>query len=305
MFLKELRRPMPYGIIVPPRPSGEDGSPMEIKKVETDKKRYLDLLLLADEQEDMVDRYLECGIMYVLEDDGVKAECVVTDEGDGVLELKNLAVTPAFQGRGYGKAMVDFLIRDSKDGFRKGLQNILQDIVKKHKRIIFNGDGYKDDWTKEAARRGLLNLRHTPEALKPFIKKENIAIFERYGVFNSKTRVLEYASGGHPPAILIDSSGVKKLKTDGMVVGGFPGTEYKKASATVESGAKFFVFSDGVYEVEYADGSGMMSVDDFAEELKSDSGCQRKVEQMMRFSQSAQNRELFDDDFSLCEIIFR
>ena len=73
----------------------------------------------------------------------------------------------------------------------------------------------------------------------------------------------------------------------------------------MQKGAKFFVFSDGVYEVEYADGKGMMSFDDFAEELKSDSGCQRKVEQMMRFSQSAQNRELFDDDFSLCEVIFR
>ena len=84
---------------------------MEIRKVETDKKRYLDLLLLADEQEDMVDRYLERGTMYVLEDNGVKAECVVTDEGGGVLELKNLAVAPAFQGRGYGKAMVDFLVR--------------------------------------------------------------------------------------------------------------------------------------------------------------------------------------------------
>ena len=84
---------------------------MEIRKVETDKKQYLSLLLLADEQEDMVDRYLERGIMYVLEDDGVKAECVVTDEGDGVLELKNLAVEPAAQGRGYGKAMVDFLVR--------------------------------------------------------------------------------------------------------------------------------------------------------------------------------------------------
>ena len=84
---------------------------MEIRKVETDKKRYLDLLLLADEQEDMVDRYLERGTMYVLENDGVKAECVVTNEGDGVLELKNLAVEPAFQGRGYGKALVDFLVR--------------------------------------------------------------------------------------------------------------------------------------------------------------------------------------------------
>lgn len=87
---------------------------MEIKKVETDKKRYLDLLLLADEQEDMVDRYLERGTMYVLEYGGVRAECVVTDEGDSVLELKNIAVAPAFQGRGYGKAMVDFLVRTYK-----------------------------------------------------------------------------------------------------------------------------------------------------------------------------------------------
>ena len=84
---------------------------MEIRKVETDKKRYLDLLLLADEQEDMVDRYLERGTMYVLEDGGVKAECVVTDEGDGILELKNIAVAPDFQGRGYGKAMVAFLVQ--------------------------------------------------------------------------------------------------------------------------------------------------------------------------------------------------
>ena len=91
---------------------------MEIRKVETDKKRYLDLLLLADEQEDMVDRYLERGTMYVLEDDGVKAECVVTDEGNGVLELKNLAVEHAFQGRGYGKAMVDFLVRTYRDSMR-------------------------------------------------------------------------------------------------------------------------------------------------------------------------------------------
>ena len=84
---------------------------MEIREIKTDKKRYLDLLLLADEQEEMIDRYLERGTMYVLEDDGVKAECVVTDEGSGILELKNLAVEPDCQGRGYGKALVDFLIQ--------------------------------------------------------------------------------------------------------------------------------------------------------------------------------------------------
>lgn len=59
----------------------------------------------------MIDRYLERGTMYVLEEGGVKAECVVTDEGDCILELKNIAVKPDFQGKGYGKALVDFLIQ--------------------------------------------------------------------------------------------------------------------------------------------------------------------------------------------------
>ena len=91
---------------------------MEIRKIETDKKQYLDLLLLADEQEDMIDRYLERGTMYVLEDGGVKAQCVVTDEGGNVLELKNIAVEPNWQDRGYGKAMVDFLVQTYKEQYR-------------------------------------------------------------------------------------------------------------------------------------------------------------------------------------------
>lgn len=90
---------------------------MEIRNVEKDKKRYLELLLLADEQEDMIDRYLERGTMYVLEDGGVRAECVVTDEGDGILELKNIAVEPDAQGRGYGKALIDFLIQTYKEQY--------------------------------------------------------------------------------------------------------------------------------------------------------------------------------------------
>ena len=59
---------------------------MKIKEIKENKKQFLPLLLLADEQEDMIDRYLNRGTMYVLDDDGVKCECVVTDEGNGVLE---------------------------------------------------------------------------------------------------------------------------------------------------------------------------------------------------------------------------
>ena len=81
----------------------------KIREIKENKKQYLDLLLLADEQENMIDRYLGRGIMYVLDDNGIKAECVVTDEGDGILEIKNLAVTPDSQRRGYGRRMIRFL----------------------------------------------------------------------------------------------------------------------------------------------------------------------------------------------------
>lgn len=85
---------------------------MQIVRIEENKKRYLDLLLLADEQESMIDRYLERGDMYAgLIDEGAVCVCVVTDEGDGVLEIKNLAVAPDRQGRGYGRAMIDFVSR--------------------------------------------------------------------------------------------------------------------------------------------------------------------------------------------------
>ena len=82
---------------------------MKIYEVKSDKKKYIDLLLLADEQENMVDRYLERGTMYVLDDNGIKAECVVTEEPSGVLEIKNIATKPTHQGKGYGKMLIDFI----------------------------------------------------------------------------------------------------------------------------------------------------------------------------------------------------
>ncbi len=88
---------------------------MRIVEINKNKKEYLNLLLLADEQEDMIDRYLERGTMYVLDDNGVKCECVITDEGNGVLEIKNIATVPEFQGKGYAKALVDFLVKKYAD----------------------------------------------------------------------------------------------------------------------------------------------------------------------------------------------
>lgn len=91
---------------------------MKIKEIKNDKKRYSALLLLADEQEDMIDKYLERGTMLVLDDDGVKAECVLTDEGNGVLEIKNIATIPECHRLGYGRKLIEYVETTYKSKYR-------------------------------------------------------------------------------------------------------------------------------------------------------------------------------------------
>lgn len=90
---------------------------MEIIEIIDNKKVYIELLLLADEQEDMIARYLDKDKMYVLDDNGIKCQCVVTNEGNGVLEIKNIATVPEYQGKGYAKAMIDFIIAKYREDY--------------------------------------------------------------------------------------------------------------------------------------------------------------------------------------------
>ena len=90
---------------------------MKIIEVKENKKQYLDLLLLADEQEDMVDRYLDSGKMYVLDDNGVKCECVITDEKNDILEIKNIATVPEYQGKGYARALIEFIVNNYREQY--------------------------------------------------------------------------------------------------------------------------------------------------------------------------------------------
>ena len=84
---------------------------MIFELVPNNKKKYLDFLLLADEQEDMIDRYLDRGEMLLLRDGQVRTVCVVTKEDENVYEIKNLATAPASQRQGYGRAMIEFISR--------------------------------------------------------------------------------------------------------------------------------------------------------------------------------------------------
>ena len=90
---------------------------LNIQKIDQNKKQFLPLLLLADEQEDMIDRYLDKGVLYVLDDDGIKSECVVTDEDGGIIEIKNIATWPEYQRKGYGKTLIDYIVMKYKDKY--------------------------------------------------------------------------------------------------------------------------------------------------------------------------------------------
>ena len=78
---------------------------MYIEIIKENKKAFLNLLLLADEQEDMIDRYLTGGEMFALNDDGVKSLCVVTRD-ENSFEIKNIATYPEYQKRGYASALI-------------------------------------------------------------------------------------------------------------------------------------------------------------------------------------------------------
>ncbi len=83
---------------------------MEITKIEDNNKiNYMDLLLLADEDVKMIEEYLYRGEMFALYDDDLKSVCVVTQEGDDVCELKNIATYEKWHGKGYGSKLLNHI----------------------------------------------------------------------------------------------------------------------------------------------------------------------------------------------------
>jgi GNAT superfamily N-acetyltransferase len=91
---------------------------VRIEKIINNKKQFLDLLLLADEQEDMIDKYLPDGDLFALYDGDLKSVCVVLPLDSETCELKNIATYPEFQGKGYGRTLIGFIAGHYKDIYR-------------------------------------------------------------------------------------------------------------------------------------------------------------------------------------------
>lgn len=91
---------------------------IKIEKITGNKKQFLDLLLLADEQEDMIDRYLPDGDLYALYEDDLKSVCVVVAVTNDTCELKNIATYEQYQSRGYARTLINHITGLYKNDFR-------------------------------------------------------------------------------------------------------------------------------------------------------------------------------------------
>src|SRR5690606_41246930 len=94
------------------------GRMIRIERILDDKKKYLDLLLLADEQEDMIEKYLYDGDLYAVFDDDLKSVCVALPIDSQTVELKNLATYPQCQRRGYASALLNHIFDIYRPRFR-------------------------------------------------------------------------------------------------------------------------------------------------------------------------------------------
>ena len=91
---------------------------IKIEKIIENKKQFLDLLLLADEQENMIDKYLPHGDLFALYDGDLKSVCVVLPINSETCELKNIATYQKYQGKGYGRALIRFISDFYKNNYK-------------------------------------------------------------------------------------------------------------------------------------------------------------------------------------------
>jgi GNAT superfamily N-acetyltransferase len=92
---------------------------IKINKIVENKEQFMDLLLLGDEQESMIKKYIYRGELFALYNGDLKTVCVVTKEDDEVYEIKNIATYEKYQGKGYGKYMIKWIVENYKNKCNK------------------------------------------------------------------------------------------------------------------------------------------------------------------------------------------
>lgn len=129
-----------------------------------------------------------------------------------------------------------------------------------------------------------------------------------YGVYSPSTRRLVHASGGHPAALLLEAPAgtapAIRLRAPNLIIGFIPGRKFVSQDVGIPAGARLFVFSDGVYEVELPDGQ-IWPFDDFATFLeKPPSAGASRMDELLAEARRLNGADTLPDDFSILEAVF-
>ncbi len=126
-----------------------------------------------------------------------------------------------------------------------------------------------------------------------------------YGVYNKGNNQLVYASGGHPPGILIDpENNIHQLNTEGFLIGGVFDADFQEESIEVKKGSSLIIYSDGVYEIKRPDGSRTTFVEFFQFVSSNLDDKSQILEKIVLETRKINGPGPFIDDFSLLQIIF-
>ena len=126
-----------------------------------------------------------------------------------------------------------------------------------------------------------------------------------YGVYDDRTRTLDWSGGGHPPAVLLsDGEAPDLLDSDGPMVGAVDGMSYETRQCKVAPGSRLLLYSDGIYEIKRPDGT-LWSLEEFVkvvEEYLPDQS--RSIDSIIGTARGISEKDMFDDDCSVVEFMF-
>lgn len=141
-------------------------------------------------------------------------------------------------------------------------------------------------------------------------KHNNMYFTIWYGVYDTTTRTLKHASGGHPAAILLKPSeagtdSYEELRSPGMLIGAMPGMKFKSADTIIPAGARLFVFCDGAYEIKRPDTGEMLEYEtDFLPYLVEHGRSPTLPQDLLAWIRSIHTSPTLDDDYSFVAIDF-
>lgn len=138
----------------------------------------------------------------------------------------------------------------------------------------------------------------------PMEQQNNLLFTIWYGVLDRSNRQLTFASGGHPPAMLVEPATVQRLSTGGRVIGCDPSAEFRSGTCEVMRGSKLYVFSDGAYEITRPGGT-TLQLTDLLEQLRKPTELgQTKLDELVAWANGFCGNAPLEDDLSLMEIEF-